>query len=205
MTFLTFTMILLTDYLYNGIIAYYARLSCKKGFTILFSGILWRIIFPMRSKSRLVFTRRLRLSIFVRRKLRLLRLEVAAQPLLKASHAAMLLRLNRHTPLPVADDSITCQPSICKIQMPCRQFLLTNWTDSHIVGAEAAMLPVWEHCNKLGWMRDRVNARTIRHFQWVSRPAAGSKGCGPCGGRYNFRTKKTLSLGVAADNQQKTL
>ena len=178
---------------------------------IIFSGILWRIIFPMRSKSRLAKQGGFRLSIFVRRKLRLLRLEVAAQPLLKASHnkacryAAMLLRLNRHTPLPVADDSITCQPSICKLQMPCRQFLLTNWTDSHIVGTEAAMLPVWEHCNKLGWTRDRVNARTIRHFQWVSRPAAGSKGCGPCGGRYNFRTKKTLSLGVAADNQQKTL
>lgn len=148
MTFLTFTMILLTDYLYNGIISYYARLSCKKGFTIIFSGILWRIIFPMRSKSRLAKQGGFRLSIFVRRKLRLLRLEVAAQPLLKASHnkacryAAMLLRLNRHTPLPVADDSITCQPSICKIQMPCRQFLLTNWTDSHIVGTEAAMLPV---------------------------------------------------------------
>ena len=79
-------MILLTNYLYNGIIAYYARLSCKKGFTIIFSGILWRIIFPMRSKSRLAKQGGFRLSIFVRRKLRLLRLEVAAQPLLKASH-----------------------------------------------------------------------------------------------------------------------
>ena len=56
-----------------------------------------------------------------------------------------------------------------------------------------------------GWLYARLNARTIRHFRWVSRPAAGSKGCGPCGGRYDFRTRKTLSLGVAADNQQKTL
>jgi hypothetical protein len=66
------------------------------------------------------------------------------------------------------------------------------------------MFSVWEHRKKLCWIWDRINAHNIIAIFLLD---------GAAGEEHNFRTcvrgqsynTLMLSLGIAADNQQKTL
>ena len=63
------------------------------------------------------------------------------------------------------------------------------------------MLPVREHRKKLCWKWDRINTHTKRHFNWMSRPAAGINCCSPYEGlnysrairRFNWASRLTTS------------